>query len=164
MSKIIYLAGGCFWGVEGYFRQLDGVKSTSVGYANSNIPNPSYEMVCYGLGNGVECVRVEFDENIINLDEILKRFFLIIDPTSKNKQGNDTGVQYRSGIYTQNKEMLESIKAFIQKIQKDYQKPILTEIFELQNYYLAEEYHQNYLEKNPNGYCHIDLSLAKKPI
>ncbi|MDO7252966.1 peptide-methionine (S)-S-oxide reductase MsrA [Helicobacter cappadocius] len=162
--KSIYLAGGCFWGVQGYFDLLEGVKKTSVGYANSNIINPSYELVCSGKSGAVEALELFYDEEILSLEEILKRFFSIINPTSINRQGNDIGTQYRSGIYTQNLDTLQRCKDFVQKLQPLYNKPIQTEIKELKNYYLAEEYHQKYLQKNPRGYCHIDLSLAQKPI
>lgn len=164
MLETIYLAGGCFWGMQGYFDLLDGVKKTSVGYANSNIPNPSYNLVCSGQTNATETLEVVFDTDIIALEEILERFFSIIDPTTINRQGNDIGTQYRSGIYTEDSNLLQKVKDFIQKIKSRYNKPICTEVQNLQNYYLAEEYHQKYLEKNPNGYCHIDISTALKPL
>lgn len=164
MLRTIYLAGGCFWGMQGYFDLLDGVKKTSVGYANSNIANPSYNLVCSGQTNATETLEVIFDDSIITLKEILERFFSIIDPTTINRQGNDIGSQYRSGIYAEDLNLLQQAKDFIQKIKSRYNKPICTEVQDLQNYYLAEEYHQKYLEKNPNGYCHIDISRALKPI
>lgn len=164
MLKTIYLAGGCFWGMQGYFDLLDGVKTTSVGYANSNIINPTYHLVCSGQTNATEALEIIFDDNIITLEEIFERFFSIIDPTTINRQGNDIGSQYRSGIYAKDLNLLQEAKDFIQKIKSRYNKPIKTEVQELQNYYIAEEYHQKYLQKNPNGYCHIDISLAKKPI
>lgn len=160
MYKIIYLAGGCFWGVQRYFDQVVGVEKTSVGYANSNIIKPSYELVCSGKTNATEAIELIYDDKKITLEEILNRFFSIIDPTLLNRQGNDRGTQYRSGIYTQELKTLEHIKVFVKKIQVCYDKPIQTEVSELFNYYLAEEYHQQYLLKNPQGYCHIDLSKA----
>ncbi|PAF50002.1 peptide-methionine (S)-S-oxide reductase [Helicobacter sp. 12S02232-10] len=164
MIKTIYLAGGCFWGVQGFFDLLFGVEHTSVGYANSKIPNPSYELVCSSVSGAVEAIELQYDEDKISLEEVLERFFSIIDPTAWNKQGNDVGTQYRSGIYANDPKTLEFVKAFIQKIQERYHKSIQTEVKELENYYLAEEYHQKYLQKNPQGYCHIDLSKASKPL
>ncbi|PAF42672.1 peptide-methionine (S)-S-oxide reductase MsrA [Helicobacter sp. 11S03491-1] len=164
MLHTIYLAGGCFWGMQGYFDLLKGVVKTSVGYSNSNIPYPSYEVVCSQTSGAIETLELIYDGEKIKLDEILTRFFSIIDPTSYNRQGNDIGSQYKSGIYTQDAKILKYIKQFVQNIQSRYDKPILTQVDKLKNYYLAEDYHQNYLKKNPQGYCHIDLSLAQKPI
>lgn len=152
---LIYLAGGCFWGVEAYFGYIKGILKTSVGYANSKVENPSYEMVCSGITNSVECVKIEYDEVIISLEMILDEFFSIIDPYSQNRQGNDIGTQYRSGIYYINANDKKIIETYI---VSHFNKPIKTEVLELQNYFLAESYHQKYLTKNPNGYCHIDLS------
>lgn len=154
----IYIAGGCFWGIEAYFGYIKGIRKTSVGYANSQIDNPSYEMVCSGKTNAVECVRLDYDENIISLEQILNEFFSIIDPTMINKQGNDIGSQYRSGIYFTNQDDEAIIKNFIAKMAPKYKEQIVTEVGKLENYYEAESFHQKYLSKNPNGYCHIDLS------
>ncbi|PAF45013.1 peptide-methionine (S)-S-oxide reductase MsrA [Helicobacter sp. 11S02596-1] len=162
MTKTIYLAGGCFWGVQGYFDLLDGVLKSSVGYANSEIANPSYELVCTGMSGAVEAIELVYDDEKISLEKIFEEFFSIIDPTLKNRQGNDTGTQYRTGIYADDDESLELAKAYIQTIQPRYKAPIQTEVKKLQNYYLAEDYHQKYLQKNPQGYCHIDLSQARK--
>ena len=163
-KKIIYLAGGCFWGIQGYFDLLKGVIQSQVGYANSKIPNPSYTMVCSEQTAAVETLELIFDEEILSLEEILKRFFSIIDPFSLNSQGNDFGSQYRSGIYVRDSEMLPFINDFITNLQKHYPKPIVTEVKLLENFYPAETYHQKYLEKNPHGYCHIDLSGALREI
>ncbi|RDU63487.1 peptide-methionine (S)-S-oxide reductase MsrA [Helicobacter sp. MIT 14-3879] len=151
----IYLAGGCFWGVEAYFGYINGVIKTSVGYANSNIENPTYEQVCSGKTGSVECVEIIYDEVKITLDYILDEFFSIINPYSINKQGNDIGEQYRSGIYYINDIDKQIIQNYI---DSHFKEKIATEIKYLQNYFLAESYHQKYLKKNPNGYCHIDLS------
>lgn len=158
MKQIIYLAGGCFWGIEAYFGYIDGIIKSRVGYANSNIDNPSYELVCSGKTNAVEVVEITYNNNIISLDSILDEFFSIIDPTTLNKQGNDIGTQYRSGIYFINENEEEKIKEYISKIKIKYDKEIVTEIKKLDNFFEAESYHQKYLSKNPNGYCHIDLS------
>lgn len=151
----IYLAGGCFWGVEAYFGYINGVIDTSVGYANSKVANPSYEDVCSGATNSVECVEIEYNESIITLEGLLDEFFSIINPYSLNKQGNDIGTQYRSGIYYINPSDKEIIEHYI---ASHFSTPIKTEVLKLENYFLAESYHQKYLKKNPNGYCHIDLS------
>ena len=158
MTKTIYLAGGCFWGVEEYFGYLKGIIKTKVGYANSSINNPSYEMVCYGESDAAEAVEILYDSDIISLDSILDNFFSIIDPTTLNRQGNDVGIQYRSGIYFIDESDREIIKNYILNISMNYDKKILTEVKKLENFFEAESYHQKYLKKNPNGYCHIDLS------
>lgn len=154
----IYLAGGCFWGVDEYFSRLDGVVETESGYANGDTENPSYEEVCKGTTGYVEAVHIKYDENIIALEEILERFWRIIDPTLLNRQGGDIGNQYRTGIYYVDEEDLEIINKSLEKEKAKYNKPIVTEIEELRSYYPAEEYHQDYLKKNPDGYCHIDMS------
>lgn len=156
--KKIYLGGGCFWGVEAYISRILGVGKTKVGYANGNIENPSYEEVCTGDTNFVEAVEVSFDENILSLNEILDEFFNIIDPTTLNRQGADIGSQYRTGIYYSNDEDKELINNFLKKKEKYYSKKIVTEVKKLENFYDAEKYHQKYLDKNPNGYCHVDLA------
>lgn len=156
--KEIYLAGGCFWGVEEYFSRIRGVTKTEVGYANGRRKNPSYEQVCTGLTGHTETTKVEFDEKEISLEEILNKFWKIIDPTVKNRQGPDRGSQYRTGIYYVDEEDRETIFKTLEEQKRNYDKPIVTEIEELKVYYKAEEYHQDYLKKNPTGYCHIDLN------
>lgn len=153
----IYFAGGCFWGVEEYFARLNGVLETKVGYANSKIVSPSYEEVCTGNTSAAETVKITYDENIISLEELLTNLFKIIDPYALNKQGNDMGTQYRSGIYYENQKDLDIIKNFINNIQEKSTKKVLTEVKILENFYEAEEYHQRYLKNNPGGYCHIKL-------
>ena len=148
--RTIYLAGGCFWGVEAYISRLLGVAKTTVGYANGNTENPTYDEVCLENTNHVECVKVDYDNNILPLKKLLEEFFKIINPLTINKQGNDVGVQYRTGIYYRN----ETDK----RIQGEYSQKIVTEVLPLNNFYPAEKYHQKYLEKNPTGYCHIDLT------
>ena len=155
--KKIYLAGGCFWGVEEYFSRIEGVTDTTVGYANSNIKSPTYEQVCTGDTNAAEALYINYDQNVISLDEILDYYFGIIDPISVNKQGGDTGTQYRTGIYYTDKSDLKTIKNHVERIQVSYDEKVAVEVMALDNFYNAEEYHQDYLKKNPNGYCHIDL-------
>ena len=155
--KKIYVAGGCFWGIEEYFKRKQGILDTTVGYLNSNVENPSYELVCTGITNSAEALEIIYDEKIISLEEILEYLFKVIDPTSLNKQGNDIGTQYRTGIYTNNLEEKEIIFKFLLEKSKFYDKKIVFENENLINFYPAEEYHQDYLSKNPNGYCHIKL-------
>ncbi len=156
----IWLAGGCFWGVEAYFARLDGVLRTSVGYANGSGVHPSYEEIA-STGHA-ETAQITYDPARISLQAILAHFFKIIDPTSKNRQGNDRGTQYRTGIYSRDPADLEIARAAVAAEQKKHRKPVVTEVRPLENYYLAEEYHQNYLEKNQGGYCHVDLSSLPK--
>jgi peptide-methionine (S)-S-oxide reductase len=155
--KEIYLAGGCFWGVEEYMSRIKGVIETKVGYANGISEKPSYEEVCTGTTGHAETTYVKFDENIISLEALLNRFWKIIDPTLLNRQGPDIGNQYRTGIYYTNSEDLETINKTLQEQKQKYNKPIVTEIMPLKSFYDAEEYHQKYLKKNPGGYCHIKL-------
>lgn len=156
--KEIVLAGGCFWGVEEYFSRVEGVVETEVGYANGDTPNPDYEEVCKGITGYAEAVKIKFDENIISLSQLLDKFFKIIDPTLLNRQGPDIGQQYRTGIYYIDEEDKPLIDFDILELQKLYERPIVTEVEKLKSYTKAEEYHQDYLKKNPGGYCHIDLS------
>jgi len=160
--KKVYLAGGCFWGVEEYFSRIDGVKDTTVGYANSNNENPTYEEVCSGSTNAAEALYIEYNENTVSLATLLEYYFRIIDPVSLNKQGPDRGTQYRTGIYYEDKEDLKTIKNYVLKVQVKYDEKVVVEVMEIKNFFDAEEYHQDYLKKNPNGYCHIDLSSMKK--
>ncbi|MBU5437352.1 peptide-methionine (S)-S-oxide reductase MsrA [Tissierella sp. MSJ-40] len=155
--KEIYLAGGCFWGVEEYMSRIDGVVETKVGYANGVSENPSYEEVCTGTTGHAETTYVKFDESVISLESLLNKFWRIIDPTLLNRQGPDIGNQYRTGIYYIDPEDLEIINKTLEEQKQKYNKPIVTEIMALKSFYDAEEYHQKYLKKNPGGYCHIKL-------
>jgi len=157
--KEIYLAGGCFWGLQAYFDLKDGIEETVVGYANGNTLNPTYEQVCTNTTGYAETVFIKYDENKISLERILELFWKVIDPTSLNKQGGDRGTQYRTGIYFIDEIDEIVINKSLQDEAKNYDKQIVTEVEKLINFYAAEEYHQKYLDKNPNGYCHIDLSL-----
>ena len=156
--KTIYLAGGCFWGVQKYFDQFEGILSTEVGYANGKTDDPSYEDVCSGSGHA-ETVKIVYDDATITLDELLSDYFQVIDPLSVNKQGNDIGVQYRTGIYYMDEEDGPAIEAFLAREQKNYDRPLAVETMPLESFYPAEEYHQKYLDKNPGGYCHIPRAL-----
>ena len=155
----LYLAGGCFWGVEAYMSRIKGVYDVTSGYANGQGENPTYKDVIRGDRGFVETVHVKYDSSQVTLQKLLSDFFRVIDPTSLNKQGNDRGIQYRTGIYYTNAGDAEIMQQAVLLEQEKYSKPIVTEVLPLDNYYLAEEYHQDYLEKNPDGYCHIDLSI-----
>lgn len=157
MKKIV-LAGGCFWGVEEYFSRIDGVIETKVGYTNGYTKDPSYEEVCNQLTGHAEVCHLTFDERIIDLEGILNKFWGIINPIVENRQGPDIGSQYRTGIYYVDDKDLPIILKTRDEQQKLYDMPIVTEIEKLKSFYMAEEYHQKYLKKNPRGYCHIDLS------
>ncbi|MBP1926475.1 peptide-methionine (S)-S-oxide reductase [Sedimentibacter acidaminivorans] len=157
--KEIYLAGGCFWGLQAYFDLKDGITESEVGYANGNTKEPTYEQVCTNTTGYAETVYIKYDDNKISLERILELFWKVIDPTSLNKQGGDRGTQYRTGIYFTDDKDEAIIKKSLENESRKYTRKIVTEVGKLKNYYPAEEYHQKYLEKNPNGYCHIDLSL-----
>ena len=155
MESVIYLAGGCFWGVEKYFRLIGGVVDVEVGYANGHTENPTYEQVCKGDTGFAEVVRVVYNPKQIDLNQILEKFYNIVDPTTKDRQGPDIGDQYRPGIYFVNADDEATIKNSLENLQKSFKMPVVIENLPLVNYYKAEEYHQRYLEKNPGGYCHI---------
>ncbi len=157
--KEIALAGGCFWGVDEFFSRKEGVLSTKSGYSNGQVENPTYEEVCTGKTGHAETVYVQYDESRISLETILEKFFKVIDPTSLNRQGNDIGTQYRTGIYYIDVNDKEAIDNFIESKRSKYNGPIVVEVEPLNNFFDAEEYHQDYLKKNPRGYCHIDLSI-----
>lgn len=161
--KEIYLAGGCFWGVEAYFEKVDGVIDSISGYANGKTTDTSYAKI--GITDHAETVRVIYDENKISLNRLLDYYYRIINPLSVNKQGNDRGRQYRTGIYYVDKEDKKVIDESLAKLQTKYENgKIAIETGELKNFIMAEEYHQDYLKKNPHGYCHIDISLADEVI
>lgn len=161
MKKIIF-AGGCFWGVEAYFNTIDGVINTKVGYANGHTKNPTYEEVCNNGTGFAEACYIEYNENLVKLEKLIDAYWKVVDPTIKDRQGHDIGTQYRTGIYYLDKEDLQTIEASKAAEQKKYEAPIVTEILPLKNFYDAEQYHQKYLDKNPNGYCHIPRKLLKK--
>lgn len=157
--KDIYFAGGCFWGTEHFLKQIYGVKKTLAGYANGNISNPTYQQICNGNTGFAETVKVEYDPREVKLKLLIELFFRTIDPTSLNRQGNDRGTQYRTGIYYTNPEDLPIIQKAVNELAKSYSEPIVLEIKPLKNFYAAEEYHQDYLDKHPGGYCHINPKL-----
>ncbi|OOF66211.1 peptide methionine sulfoxide reductase [Rodentibacter caecimuris] len=154
----IYLAGGCFWGVEAYMERIYGVQGATAGYANGKTETTHYQII--GKTDHAETVEVTYDANKVSLEKLLKYYFRVIDPVSVNKQGNDRGRQYRTGIYYENEMDKAVILKAIQELQNKYEEKIQIEVKPLSHYILAEEYHQDYLKKNPNGYCHIDLEQA----
>ena len=161
-QQIIYLAGGCFWGLEAYMERIQGVTDAVSGYANGKGDTTNYQLL--HATDHAETVKVTYDSNKISLDKLLQYYFRVIDPTSINKQGNDRGRQYRTGIYYQNEQDKAVIEAALKTLQSKYQEPIQIEVEPLKNYVVAEEYHQDYLKKNPNGYCHIDIKKADEPL
>ena len=150
----IYLAGGCFWGVQKYFDQFAGILRTEVGYANGSTDAPSYREVCAGSGHA-ETLRIDYDPEAISLSELLRYYFLVIDPLSVNRQGEDRGVQYRTGIYYTNPEQLPELEAAFRAEEEKVGALLAVELRPLESFFPAEEYHQKYLDKNPGGYCHI---------
>lgn len=163
-TRDIYLAGGCFWGVEAYFERIPGVVQAVSGYANGKTRHPSYEDVIYKHTGHAETIKLTYDPDRVTLAQVLAHYLRIIDPTSLNKQGNDRGTQYRTGIYYTDDADEPVIAAALAAEQKKYPKPIVVENLPLQAFDAAEEYHQDYLAKNPDGYCHVDLRLAELPL
>lgn len=162
MIKTIYLAGGCFWGTAHLFSLVPGVSDTTAGYANSSVPDPSYEQVCTGTTGAAETVRVEYDADSVGLSDLLMLFFKSIDPVSVNRQGGDSGPQYRTGIYYTDAADVPVIEAQLATLQRRYTQPLAIEFAQLDNFYPAEDYHQDYLYKNPGGYCHVNPALFKE--
>lgn len=157
--KEIYFAGGCFWGTEHYFKQINGVISTEVGYVNGNTDNPKYEEVYTDTTGYAECVKVVYDPCVITLEYLVELFFRSIDPLSLNKQGNDCGTRYRTGVYYTDSDDIKEIESVFKSVESAVGESLAVEFEPLRNFYPAEEYHQAYLDKNPNGYCHIPVEL-----
>ena len=157
--KEIYLAGGCFWGTEHFFKQIQGVTETEVGFANGHTNNPTYKEVYTDTTGYAETVHVVYDEQVADLEFLLNMFFKAIDPTSLNRQGHDEGTRYRTGVYYTNASDLSIIKKVFAEQQALLSHPIMVEVEPLRNFYAAEDYHQDYLDKNPDGYCHLPLEL-----
>lgn len=157
---MLYLAGGCFWGLEAYLKRLPGVVETQVGYANGTTESPSYRDVCEHNTGHAEAVAVAYDRTILPTELLIEAFFESIDPTSIDRQGNDIGSQYRSGIYYTDMHDVPIIESKIGELQQHYDKPLAIEVEPLDGFYPAESYHQDYLGKNPRGYCHIDIHAA----
>ena len=158
----IYLAGGCFWGLEEYFSRIKGVTDTTVGYANGQVESTNYQLI--HQTDHAETVQVTYDDNLVTLREILLYYFRVIDPLSINKQGNDIGRQYRTGIYYTNDTDALVIDEVTKEQEEQFGQKIAVEVEPLRHYVLAEEYHQDYLKKNPSGYCHINVNDAYQPL
>ena len=157
--KEIYFAGGCFWGTEHYFKQVRGVVATEVGYANGHTQSPTYEEVYTDTTGHAETVRIVYDPQVVDITLLLELFFRSIDPTSLNRQGNDCGTRYRTGIYYTAEDDVEVIRGIYNDIERIIGEPLAVEVGPLHSFYSAEEYHQDYLTKNPTGYCHIPRAL-----
>lgn len=164
MVKTIYLAGGCFWGIQRLMSLVKGVVATEVGYANSLVPDPSYEQVSSGHTEAAETVKVVYDNSKLSLTDLLRLYFKSIDPVSLNRQGNDIGTQYRTGIYYSDPDDLPLIILELEALQRRYSQPVAIECATLRNFYPAEEYHQDYLGKNPGGYCHVRKELFREAL
>ena len=160
--KEIYLAGGCFWGIEKYLSLLPGVTGTEVGYANGRTEHPTYRQVCDEDTGHAETVKVRYDEEVISTTFLLERFYEAIDPTALNRQGEDEGTQYRTGIYYTDAADAAIIRGSVVLLGESLAAPVLIEVLPLANYYPAETYHQAYLDKNPAGYCHITPGLMAR--
>ncbi|MBR5092027.1 MAG: peptide-methionine (S)-S-oxide reductase MsrA [Bacteroidales bacterium] len=158
-GESIYLAGGCFWGTEHFFKQIEGVVETAVGFANGHTANPTYEEVYTDTTGFAETVRVKYDPEVVSLEFLLQMFFKAIDPTSLNRQGHDVGTRYRTGIYFTDPKDLPVIEKVFAEEQEKWREPLAVEKLPLENFYAAEAYHQDYLDKNPTGYCHLPHSL-----
>lgn len=159
-------AAGCFWGTEGYFRQLDGVVETGVGYSGGTTLNPTYNEVLRGDTGHAETLRITYDPAVISYADLLRHFFRMHDPTTPDRQGNDRGTQYRSAVFVTNAEESAEARRVLAELEAavTWNDPAVTEIRLAGAFYPAEPYHQDYLEKHPGGYCHVDLSLARRPL
>lgn len=161
--KEIYLAGGCFWGAEHYFRNIEGVVDTEVGFANGDIPSPTYEQVYTDTTGYAETVRVIYNPDALPLAELLRDYFCAIDPLSVNKQGEDEGTRYRTGVYYTNPDDLAVARSVFDEVEASLGASLAVELEPLRNFYLAEGRHQDYLVKNPDGYCHLPLKIFRYP-
>ena len=157
--KEIYLAGGCYWGVEKYMSNLKGVTGTTVGFANGDTEEPTYQQVRYENTGHAETVRVEYDPAILTLPVLLDLFYKIIDPTSVDQQGEDVGHQYRTGVYFTDENDVGIIRESRDRLEKRIGRPLAMETCKLEQFWPAEEYHQKYLDKNPTGYCHVPFQM-----
>lgn len=158
-------AGGCFWCTEAIFQGLKGVTSVLPGYSGGTVANPTYEQICDGNTGHAEATQIEFDPNVISYEVLLEVFFATHDPTTMNRQGNDVGPQYRSVIFYTSPEQKQAAEKSIQMAQKDFDRPIVTQIQPLDKFYVAENYHQNYFKNNPgNPYCQVVINPKLKKL
>ena len=158
----IILAGGCFWGTEAYLKRLPGILETEAGYANSQVAHPTYEDVCTGKTNAAEAVRVLYDHDVIPLPLLLEAYLRTIDPTALNRQGNDRGTQYRTGIYWTDPRDAPAVTTALTRVERRLGRPTRVEAGPLRTFFPAEGRHQDYLDANPSGYCHVDLADAER--
>jgi peptide-methionine (S)-S-oxide reductase len=159
--QVATLAGGCFWCLEAVFDELKGVESVESGYSGGHVPNPSYAQVCDGDTGHAEAVKVSFDPKVLSYKDLLTVFFTIHDPTTLNRQGNDVGTQYRSAIYYHDDEQKKTAEEVIAELSaaRLWDRPIVTEVTPIENFFMAEDYHQEYFKKNPfQGYCRIVIA------
>ena len=161
MIKDIYFAGGCFWGTEHFFRQIRGVVGTETGFANGHTPDPTYREVYTDTTGYAETVHVRYDSDLVGLKFLTRMFFKAIDPTSLNRQGEDEGTRYRTGIYYADLSDLPAIRSVFDEVQRQLDAPVVVEVRPLERFYRAEEYHQDYLDKHPDGYCHLPAALFR---
>ena len=161
MTKDLYLAAGCFWGAEHYLKRIRGVVKTEAGYANGNISHPTYREVYTDSTGYAEAVHVVYDPDVLGLERLVQIYFKAIDPLSLNRQGDDEGTRYRTGIYYSDPADLPSIQRIYERVAGELKAPLAVEVKPLKNFYRAEEYHQDYLDKHPQGYCHIPASLME---
>lgn len=159
MTREIHLAGGCFWGAEHYLKQINGIIFTEVGFANGHTQQPTYKEVYTDTTGYAEAVRVQYDDEVISLRFLIELYFRAIDPTSLNRQGEDEGTRYRTGVYYSDPADLPAIREVFEAEAARHHQPLQVELLPLQNFWPAEEYHQDYLNKNPDGYCHLPLEL-----
>jgi peptide-methionine (S)-S-oxide reductase len=159
------VAGGCFWCTEAVFKQIEGVESVTSGYAGGYVEDPSYEAVCSGETGHAECVQITYDPDVIDYEDVLTVFFATHNPTTKDRQGPDVGSQYRSAVFYHNEDQRETVEAFVADHEDTYDDPIVTEVEPLETFYPAEEYHQDYYERNPNqGYCTVNIDPKLKKL
>ena len=159
MTKTIYLAGGCYWGMEHFLGLIRGVMDTEVGFANGNTDSPTYEEVYTDSTGYAETVKVKYDSAVLPLVDLVGLYFKAIDPLSLNQQGEDQGTRYRTGIYFTDQADEPVIRKVYDEVQQRYNAPFAVELLPLRNFYPADEYHQDYLTKNPEGYCHLTKEI-----
>ena len=161
-QKDIWFAAGCFWGAQKFFKLIEGVEYTEVGFANGWVQNPSYQQVYTDTTGHAECVHVRYNPEVVSLQRLAELFFQIIDPLSLNKQGEDEGTRYRTGVYFEDNQDLDTLSLVFQDVKQKLGVPEFpVELMRLSSFYRAEEYHQDYLDKNPGGYCHLNASVFK---
>ncbi len=165
-NRFALFAAGCFWGTEGYFRQLNGVIDTDVGYSGGTSKNPTYDEVLQGDSGHAETLRIEYDPGVISYADLLRHFFRMHDPTTQDRQGNDRGSQYRSAVFITTPEERTEAGSVLAELEAAgaWEDPAVTEIRQAGAFYPAEPHHQDYLDKHPGGYCHVDLALARRPL